>query len=354
MRELSKLSVFQEALDSVPDQFKEVFKESWRLGSRVFTTAKNTSETLRIYLEPEFDSIRNLTIFISYTTAEEDWASIVARQLSDFGFNIEFFPSIANSRNELNQRNIEDRLLSALNRSDYLCMLFSNISKIRPWVLFELEHAARLIGRVILLRNESVSSITELTIPAFQTKDFSVNCIKHALLPYNTSDFSMAEKLARIIINDPDEGVTDGSYRPYVIRERNLKRESIMRRYVRKQVGALNKYSSRNVIDIIPFFLTDIKKEIEVNRQEYLKVLVWFAHKHGRLNQLLHAINNSESKWEYSWETFLVPKTFSTWTESKSIEAIVVIDPLLTKQRKLWSSGDNIIGEAQFGTSRGG
>lgn len=354
MRELNRQFQIQEISETIPDRFKKVFEESCRLGTYVVTKAKNSENTLRFYLEPERESIKGLTVFISYATPEEEWASTVAEQLQYIGFTVDYIPSSSPVQGVLSKQKIEERLLESLNRADYLCMLFSTVSKDRPWVLFEVEEAARQIGRVILLRNDSVSSIIELNIPGFQSDDFSISCVKHTVVYYDAEDPARFIKLARQIINDPDEGVTDGTNRPFVIRERNLKRESVMRRYVRQQVGLIRKYSTRNVIDVIPFFLADLQKDIEVNRGEFLNILNWFARNHGRLNQLLHSQSHLADKWEYEWETFPTPERAHRWTDAESIEAIVIIDPNLTKERKQWSSGDESISNSQFGISKGG
>lgn len=340
--------------DSLPEHLRAVFEESFRLGTRLCTRARNTEQTLRLYLEPEYESIRDLTVFVSYTARDEGWARSVVRQLGVLGFNVEFFPCIAPEQGQMSERVIEQRLLAALERSDYICMLFSEASRARPWVLYEIEQAARLIGRVVLVRNETVENVSELNIPRFQTDSFSISCVKHTLIHYDSSAPDMALKLARMIINDHDEGVTDGSYRPRVIRERNLKRESLMRRYVREQIGADRRYASRHVTDILPFFLDDLARDVGLKRGDLRAALAWFAIRHGRLNQALHAEPGSINEWEYRWETFPVPKRFASWTDHRSIEGIVVINPRFSGEDKFWSTGDAATAKAQFGSSSGG
>ena len=336
--------------DSVPEPLRGVLEEAWYLGARTFTLAKNSADTLRILLEPEYESIRGLNVFVSYTTADEPWATGVVNGLKKTGFEVEFFPGSGLPQRQMTDETIRAQLTEALSRSDYICMLFSVASKDRPWVLFEIEEAARRIGRVVLVHNDSVAGMSELALPDFRNDSFSINCVKHSLLRYDETDSKMSWKLAQLLINDHDECITNGLYRPYVTRERNLKRESVMRRYVRARVGALDRYAQRNVVDILPIMMEDLAP-MGIKRGQLLEALGWVAMTQGRLNQALHFVDSPEDPWEYEWETFPIPSEFRDWTESNSIEALVIINPNLSTAHSEWNS---VEGGPRFGVSKGG
>lgn len=351
--ELKKLANRSAFVQSQPARFRRVCEESFRLGTRCISYAKNTDSTIRFYLEPELESVRYLNVFVSYTSVDEPWAISVVEELRLIGFQVEFFPCVAPTEELLTNERIESRLLEALNRADYLCMLFSDSSKDRPWVLFEVEHAARLIGRLVLVRNGTVTSVSDLSIPKFQSDEFAIGTVKHTVANYDESDAERSMKIARLIINDPDEGVSDGTYRPDVIRERNLKHESLMRRYARERIGALRAYASRNVVDVVPFFLSDVRDELDVQRGDSAAVVAWHARHYGRLNQALHLTDSQYEPWECEWETFPVPEQFETWTEEEFIEAIVIVNPQFSDNDKFWSTCNKTLMDAQFGVSRG-
>ena len=188
------------------EKLKTVIDESLKLGARSLTYSRQGPQTLRIHLEPERDHIKNLTVFLAHTTADKDWADTICRDLRDLGFRVIYLPAdeTVNSQHMKTEEEIQILLSNSIDKADYLCMLFSKNSAAREWVRFEYKLAARLIGRVVMVKDSSVETIDDFQIPRFERQ--ALLTVKYQIVEYSEKDKDFALKLGRVIINDPDGG----------------------------------------------------------------------------------------------------------------------------------------------------
>ena len=204
-----------------------IVKENSLRGAKSITKNKQGFPSVRIHLEPEFVYINGLRVFLAHATKDRSWADEVFVILEKMGFKVTYLPvdekSKGSSSTENSQPGVVRLIEESVENSDYLCMLFSKNSASREWVRYEFQLAARLIGRIVMLKDSSVETIADFEIPRFER--MAQLTVKTQILDYRGDDPDIGKKIARVIINDPDEGDTDGSYRPLVIWERNLKIE---------------------------------------------------------------------------------------------------------------------------------
>lgn len=265
---------------NLPPQLLDVFRESVQLGARAVTVSADGTPTLRILLEPEPELIAGLRVFLAHATKDREWADRIHDLLQGIGFKVSYLRIGLDSvpSQTLSEAEISRRLEDAIDEADYLCMLFTENSKDRDWVRFEFRIAARLIGRVLLLHDSTVCGIEDFRVPQFERA--ALLTVKHQVLTFDETKPDMAQWIARFLINDPDEGVTDGRARPLTIRERNLKKENFLRRWIRVRLDEIPKYRERHVVDILPFLWS----EVGVREGNVRGVFQYFVAKHGRLN----------------------------------------------------------------------
>lgn len=262
-------------MKDLPPKLRQVVHDAMEHGARSFTLAPG-SPTVRIHLEPEREHVSHLRVFLAHATLDRDWAARVADEFARIGFQPTYLP-VGGVDLGSSQHQITDSLVARVTEADYLCLLFSQSSASRYWIQLEFAVAARLIGRVLMLRDSSVSTAREFSTPQFAFR--ALLTTKYQLLDYAEDPTSML-KAARILINHPDEGVTNGDFRPLSIRERNLKVESLRRKRMRLFLDEVPEYSERHVVDVLPFRWD----ELEINDGDISKVFNWFVRKHGRLN----------------------------------------------------------------------
>ena len=106
---------------------------------------------------------------------------------------------------------------------------------------------------------------------------------RYTLLSWDVKDPELPLRLGRALINDPEEGVTDGSYRPQVIRERNLRRENRLRQHFRLFLDDVEQYAHRHVIDVLPFSW----EMCGASPGDARTVFQWLVHTYGRLNMMV-------------------------------------------------------------------
>jgi len=293
----------------MPLSVDQVVAESRRLGARSYTISLENDGTARIHLEPEKKWLSKLRVFISYTTADQLWADEVRGHLKRLGFRITYFRSTERPSRTLTDREIQLRLSRALDQADYVCALLSEASAGRPWVRFEFKIASKLAGRIVLL--------TKGDPPAFSFPQFSDRLtVKWTRLPY-INDGEMPLRLGRALLNDPDEGVTDGRYRPLVVRERNLRRENHFRRLVRLRIERNEAFASKNILAVLPFSM----KELGGRSPNIREIAEWFVTRHGRLN-LRYQLMESAVKAE----VFQIPARDDPkrWSREPTINALIV------------------------------
>jgi len=300
---------------SMPDSLRDVIREAIERGARSFTLSPG-SPTVRIQLEPEREYISELRVFLAHATADKEWADRVAQKLSDIGFQVTYLPA---GRTDLGDSEdaIAARLVEEVNHAHCLCLLFSKNSAAREWVALEFTTAARAIGRVLMLRHPSVATIDDFQKPRFAHK--ALLTVKYQILDYEDSDESMT-KAARMLINHPDEGVTDGSFRPLSIRERNLARESVYRRHARLFLDNIVEYQERHVVDVLPFDW----QELGLSVGDVPGAFNWFVRNHGRLNL---AVQVARRRMNVSLVTVPTNAELRMWTEAPLVFALVIWKP---------------------------
>jgi len=298
-----------------PDSLRTVIREAMERGARSFTYAPG-SPTVRIHLEPEREYISHLNVFLAHASADKAWADVVAQKISDIGFQVTYLPAgrvdLGDSKDE-----IAGRLVEEVGRADCLCLLFSKNSAAREWVGLEFAAAARAIGRVVMLRHPSVSTISDFDMPRFA--DRALLTVKYQIFDYDDSDETMM-KVARMLINHPDEGVTNGAFRPLSIRERDLRRESVHRRHARLFLDNIPEYEERHVVDVLPFDWLDLG----LNVGDIPGAFNWFVRNHGRLNL---AVLAARKKIRVSLVVVPTNDELRLWTEAPAIFALVIWKP---------------------------
>ena len=156
--------------------------------------------------------------------------------------------------------------------------MLSSRSANRDWVRFELAYASQLIGRAVILLEKGVDDTGFMKWPSFSNR--AMLTARYTVLEYDDQDPEFGLRLARALINDPDEGVTDGSYRPFVIRERSLRRENRLRQFFRGFLENVPEYAHRHVVDVLPFTWEDCGVVIG----DVKGVFQWFVRSYGRYN----------------------------------------------------------------------
>ena len=271
------------------DRLSTVLRESIVLGARSYTTNLQGLPTIRIHLEPERASIASLRVFLAHAFADREWADEVNELLTGLGFNVTYLRGggalPASSTNE-----ISTKLVAAIGEGDYLCLLLSPKSASRDWVRFELQYASRIIGRVTILTSPDYD-FNEFAWPKFADK--AMLTAKYGQLAYDRDDPNMALRLGRALINHPDEGVTDGTYRPLTIRERDLHAENQCTQRIRRQLNEMDEYTSRHVVDVVPFSWERCQAAVG----DVPGVIEWLCRNHGRLNM---AVQVARANWRVS------------------------------------------------------
>jgi TIR domain-containing protein len=295
------------------DRLQSVIQESVSLGARsILFSLQEGGRTARIHLEPERDFISELRVFVSYSQPDLEWARHVRSLLRKTGFQVSFIEP-PQSADRISDAGIAEWLTTMIEEADYLCLIFSERSVPRDWVRFEFNLAASRIGRVVLVKDRSVSAITDFGMrtsmyDAWNREQRNAVIVRHTIVDFVPEDPEMQLKLARQIINEPEEGVTDGSYRPLVLGERNLKRECRLKRFARAYVQRCPEFAGTYVMDVLPFFWSDIEVEIG----HYDAAFDWFVEKHGRLNMKYQVRNYG------------------------TLESTPVRIPVTVSERKLW------------------
>ncbi len=272
------------------ERMQNAIEESVKLGARrILFSTEEFGKTVRIMLEPEKEHIAELKIFISHATPDLNWALKIKEILSEIGFQV-ILVEPATPSDVKNNAEISNFLASLIEESDYLCLLFSKNSVPRDWVRFEFNLAALKIGRVILIKDQTVGTIDDFKMrqsiyDEINPYPLSKIIVKHTIVDFQSDHQETGLEIARQIINDPEEGVTDGTYRPFVIRERNLKKENKLKRIVREAIYQNPLYKYKNIVDILPFFWD----EIGVNKGDFEKAFDWFVEKYGRYNMRIQA-----------------------------------------------------------------
>jgi hypothetical protein len=295
-----------------PDSLHDVIREAMQRGARSFTFAPG-SPTVRIHLEPEREYISQIRVFLAHATADKEWADDVAQNLSDIGFQVTYLPA---GRVDLGDSEdaIASRLVDEVNQAHCLCLLFSRNSAAREWVALEFATAARAIGRVLMLRHPSVATIEDFEKPRFADK--ALLTVNYQILDYEDGDESMM-KAARILINHPDEGVTDGSFRPLSVRERDLAKESVYRRHARLFLDNIVEYQERHVVDVLPFDW----REFGLKVGDVPGAFNWFVRNHGRLNL---AVQVARQRMKVSLVMVPTNAELRLWTDAPLVFALVI------------------------------
>jgi len=275
--------------DDPLDRVFNVLRESIELGARSYTTNLQGLPTLRIHLEPERASITSLRVFLAHASTDREWADEVHDLLLGLGFQVTYLRD-GSGLPLSSPAEISAKLVAAISDGDYLCILLSPKSAGRDWVRFELQYASRVIGRVTVLTSPGYD-FTNFSWPKFADK--AMLTTKYGQLEYDRNDPMMAVRLGRALINHPDEGVTDGSYRPLTIRERDLHTENRCRQLVRRKLNEMERYTSRHVVDVVPFAW----ERCQVDVGDVVGVIEWLCRNYGRLNM---AIQVSRAEWRVS------------------------------------------------------
>lgn len=301
----------------MPPQLLDVLRESLQLGTRAVTVSADGTPALRILLEPEPNAISGLRVFLAHASQDLAWADRIHDLLRGIGFEVSYLRAGTDGApgQVLTEAEISRRLEEAIEEADYLCMLFTENSKERDWVRFEFRLAARLMGRVLLLHDSTVHGIDDFRVPRFERA--ALLTVKHQVLAFDETEPDMAQWIGRFLLNDPDEGVTDGRARPLAIRERNLKKENYLRRWIRVRLDEIPEYRERHVVDILPFLWS----EIGVREGDVRGAFQYFVAKHGRLNLEVQA---SLRKIEVSLVVCPVEGGLRKWIDGPLLFGLVV------------------------------
>jgi hypothetical protein len=274
--------------EDIPSHLRAVTLEAFEHGTRSFTLTPDL-RTIRFHLEPERAFISNLTVFVAHATLDRVWADTVASRLAECGFQITYLPVGGKSIGS-NPADTAAALVREVTDADLMCLLLSENSAQREWIALEYAAAARAIGRVMFLRHPSIQAIHQFAKPSFVNK--ALLTTKYQLLEWR-DDAASTTKLARLLINHPDEGVTNGTFRPLSVRERDLRRESVWLRYARLYLDEIPEYLTRHVVDVVPFSWVGCGVDVGA----FPKAFEWLVCNHGRLNM---AIQVQRQRWRPS------------------------------------------------------
>jgi hypothetical protein len=235
---------------------------------------------VRIPIAPQQVDISDFRVFISYKFDDAEWADSIHRNLSRWGFRVDLVPPTGLPARSFDAGGLEERLTDLVNEADAVCILVSSKSVRSDWVRYECKIAAQRIGRVILLIRSNECAEPGLLVDqiALRSSDFpNLRRLKHTTVA-NDGD---CRELAHQIVNDPDENWFDGneSHIPSTA-ERNLKRESRMRRQARIWVGSDSRYRDEDVREVLPFFWDEIRVPVG----ETTDAFRWHVTARGRLD----------------------------------------------------------------------
>jgi hypothetical protein len=267
------------------DPLEQVLEESIKLGTRSFTTNFQGYATLRLHLEPEREHISRLRVFLAHATVDREWADAVHDMLIGMGFYVTYLragDALSSSLSpKLPEPELKRLLGEQIRQADYLCILLSKQSATRDWVQFELAYASHLIGRAVVLLADGLEDSAFMNWPSFAHR--AMLTARYTVLSWDPTEDDLALRFGRALINDPEEGVTDGSYRPLVVSERDLRRENRLRQHFRMFLDNVPEYAGRHVIDVLPFSW----EACEARAGDVRTVFNWFVQKFGRLNMMV-------------------------------------------------------------------
>jgi len=246
---------------------------------------------VRIPIAPQQVDLSDFRVFLSYKFEDAEWAHAIDRNLSRWGFRVDLVPPTGLPPRSFDAGALEERLTDLVNEADAVCILVSSRSVRSDWVRHECRIAAQRIGRVILVirSNEFADPGVLVDQIALRSSDFpNLRRLKHT----SVAGEDDCRELALQIVNDPDENWFDGTGSddddgPW-LRERNLKRESRMRRQARIWVGSDSRYRDEDVREVLPFFWD----EIGVPFGETTGAFRWYVTARGRLDLEAQLLRN--------------------------------------------------------------
>jgi len=271
-------------LSNNTDKLFAITRQSMLLGTRGISSFVNAygKPATRFQLEPERPYISQLTVFLCHATVDTAFADLVYSTLTDIGFKVKYLRADDSIKPgepaRMSDAQVSQKLESEIEDADYFCMLITERSVKRDWVKYEFRVAAARIGRTILLSNGLKG---DFNAGWEQDNVKSPVYVDWTIVEYNEADPNAGLNLAREIINDPNQGMSDGRDRPLVIRERNLPLENRLKRYLRLVLENLPEYQERRVEDILPFFW----ENIGVPDGDYRGAFNWFMLKFGMLGR---------------------------------------------------------------------
>ncbi len=289
---------------------ENVIAEAMRKGARAINIGE--AGKIRIFLEPEKEFVSNLKIFISHSSLDKAWAYQVEEELGEVGFQVIVLPMGGEDDDAI----VEQKLTNYVEEADYLCMLVTENSLERHWVQYEYKEAIKYMGRVFFLRHESC--MRNPLEPTWSPED-SLTPIhfKHSSMTYPKQAKDRCMLIARELINEPDEGWSDGRACPLSIRERDLRKENRAKHYARRKIALMPKFTDREIPEVIPFFWD----QIDCEEGDGGSAINWLVLKQGRI-----PLETQLFRHEVSVSITSIPlnETMSSYFGRREIQAFLI------------------------------
>ena len=213
---------------------------------------------VRFNLSPKTTDVSDTKVFISYMTADWDYARLICDGLASLGFQTIVEPPRPPNP-ALDTERTRDKLRDLIHDSDYFCLITTYASLKSDWVAFEFKEAAALIGRVVFVcRDTPISgyySVNHLGSGSLWRQLF----IKHTTVSIPEVNAVTIGSLGIELINDPNEGWYDGRGRVSKrVPSHGLRQQSRIRQFARVCVLGDHKYRNEVVRDVIPFSWSEL------------------------------------------------------------------------------------------------